>query len=83
MKSSSHTANTSRPGFFTRAAFVHINPHRKEPLVNNTFSINNTQAVFAELVELGHPDFANLMLDISQRCEHLARDFEERVHVDA
>lgn len=51
--------------------------------MNNTFSINNTQAVFAELVELGHPDFANLMLDISQRCEHLARDFEERVHVDA
>ncbi len=51
--------------------------------MNNTFSINNTQAVFAELVELGRPDFAELMLDISERCSNLARDFEERIHTDA
>lgn len=50
--------------------------------MNNTFSINNTQAVFAELVELGRPDLAELMLDISRRCEHLARDFEEQVLAD-
>ncbi len=51
--------------------------------MNNTFSINNTQAVFATLCELGRPDFAELMLDISERCNNLARNFEKMAHADA
>lgn len=46
------------------------------------FSINNTQAVYSALVELGHPEFAELMLDISDRCDHMAVAFRQAVEHD-
>jgi hypothetical protein len=48
----------------------------------NTFSINNTQAVCATLVELGRPDFAELVLDIERRCLDILDDFTRKVSDD-
>lgn len=45
----------------------------------NTFSINNTAAVCAALTEMGHPDFAELVLDIERRCLDILVDYIEEV----
>jgi hypothetical protein len=42
-------------------------------------SINNLNEVYAVLVELGRPDFAELAVDISRRCEILGLEFRELV----
>lgn len=48
--------------------------------IDINFSINNTAAVYAALQEMGRPDFAELMLDISERCAQLLRHFEDEVN---
>ena len=45
----------------------------------NNISITNTTAVYAALQELGRPDLADLMIDISERCARLFDHFENQI----